>query len=242
MSERLSLHGKVAVITGGSRGIGLALARAFTHHGCNVVISGRESAPLQSAADELNRSSKAEVLALSCDVSQPSEVEKLFAAVAKRYPALDVLVNNAGIAHGLAPVDRISVEAWKQVIDVNLTGMFLCTRAALPLMREGSTIVNNLSVAAVRPFEGMAAYNASKYGARGFTNALREDLRPRGIRVLALMPGATNTAIWDQFWPEAPRKKMLSTATVAEAVVHVVTLPPDATIEEIKIGPASGTL
>jgi short-subunit dehydrogenase len=120
--------------------------------------------------------------------------------------------------------------------------MFLTTRAALAMMKAGGTIVNNLSVAAVQPFEGMAAYNASKYGALGFTNALRLDLRKRGIRVLALMPGATDTAIWDQFWPQAPREKMLCADTVAEAVLHAVTLPPEATIEEIRIGPTAGVL
>jgi NAD(P)-dependent dehydrogenase (short-subunit alcohol dehydrogenase family) len=134
------------------------------------------------------------------------------------------------------------VETWKEVIDTNLTGTFLVTRAALPLMRAGGTIVNNLSVAAVQPFAGMAAYNASKFGALGFTHALREDLRKRGIRVLALLPGATDTEIWGQFWPDAPRKKMISAETVAQAVLHAVSAPANATIEEIRIGPAAGVL
>jgi len=142
----------------------------------------------------------------------------------------------------LAPVDKLSVADWKQVIDTNLTGMFLCTRAALPLMRAGGTIVNNLSVAATQPFEGMAAYNASKYGALGFTNVLREELRKHEIRVLALIPGPTDTAIWDQFWKDAPRDKMVSPDTVAEVVLQAVKLPSNTTIEEIRMRPTIGSL
>jgi NAD(P)-dependent dehydrogenase (short-subunit alcohol dehydrogenase family) len=242
MTARLSVKGKLAVITGGGRGIGLAIARAFVREDCNVMITGRDGQTLQAAVVELNKSTHAEVMALRCDVSKPGDVEALFAAVAKKYHTIDVLVNNAGIAHGLGPADQLALETWRQVIDTNLTGMFLCTREALKMMRAGGTIVNNLSVAAVQPFEGMAAYNASKYGALGFTSALRVDLRKRGIRVLGLMPGATNTEIWDQFWPQAPREKMLCADTVAEAVLHAVTLPPEATIEEIRIGPTAGTL
>jgi short-subunit dehydrogenase len=109
-------------------------------------------------------------------------------------------------------------------------------------MAAGGTIVNNISVAAVHPFAGMAAYTASKAGALGFTNVLREDLRKRGIRVLALMAGATDTEIWNQFWPDAPREKMVSSETVAQAVCHALTIPDKATIEEIKIGPTVGVL
>src|SRR5207302_10113294 len=97
-------------------------------------------------------------------------------------------------------------------------------------------------VAAIKPFEGMAAYNASKAGALGFTNVLREEIRKRRIRVVALLPGATDTAIWNQFWPQAPREKMVSAATVAEAVAHAVMLPANTSIEEIRIGPTGGAL
>ncbi len=236
-----TLKNQVAVITGGSRGIGLALAQLLTQHGCRVVIVGRYRRRLKEAS-ALLKHNKAEVAALPCDVSDAAQVEKLFKAIRKLHPAIDILVNNAGMAHGLAAVDQLSYEVWKQVIDANLTGMFLVTRAALPLMATGGTIVNNISLAAVHAFAGMAAYAASKAGALGFTNVLREDLRKRGIRVLALMAGATDTEIWDQFWPDAPREKMVSPETVAQAVCHVLTVPANASIEEIKIGPAAGVL
>ena len=169
-------------------------------------------------------------------------MKRLFQQIAAQYSTLDVLINNAGVAHALAPVDQLPVETWKQVIETNITGTFLVTRAALPLMQAGSTIVNNLSVAATRPFPGMSAYNASKFGALGFTQALREDLRKRGIRVLALLPGATDTDIWNQFWADAPKERMIPADAVAQAVLHAVSAPANTTIEEIRIGPTAGAL
>jgi short-subunit dehydrogenase len=109
-------------------------------------------------------------------------------------------------------------------------------------MKRGSTIVNNLSVAAERVFEGSAAYIASKHGALGFTDALREELRPRGIRVLAVMPGATDTAIWDRLWPDAPRKKMMSAETVASVVVNALLVPENSSVEKLVIAPVRGAL
>jgi 3-oxoacyl-[acyl-carrier protein] reductase len=241
MPAKKNAPNKVAVITGGGSGIGLAMARIFVANGYSVVITGRNAKRLQKAAATISADKK-QVTAIPCDVRDSSSVEKLFREVSNRHLTIDVLINNAGVAHALAAVDQLSVETWREVIDTNLTGMFLVTRATLPLMRAGGTIVNNLSVAAVQPFAGMAAYNASKFGALGFTHALREDLRKRGIRVLALLPGATNTEIWSQFWPGAPKEKMISAETVAQAVLHAVSAPANTAIEEIRIGPAVGVL
>src|SRR5207247_2896476 len=123
-----------------------------------------------------------------------------------------------------------------------LTGMFLVTQAALPLMKRGAVIVNNLSIAAKRVFAGSSAYDASKHGALGFTNTLREELREQGIRVIALLPGATNTGIWETLWPDAPRKKMMQPETVAQALVNTLVLPAESTVEELVIMPSAGTL
>jgi 3-oxoacyl-[acyl-carrier protein] reductase len=232
---------KVAVITGGGSGIGLAMTRVFAANRYSVVITGREAKRLQKAASGISDDKK-QVTCIPCDIRDPASVENLFSEIGKQHSKIDVLINNAGVAHGLAPVDELSVETWKEVVDTNLTGTFLVTRAALPLMRAGGTIVNNLSVAALQPFAGMSAYNASKFGALGFTHALREDLRKRGIRVLALLPGATDTDIWSQFWKDAPKEKMISAETVAQAVLHAVSAPANTAIEEIRIGPAAGVL
>jgi NAD(P)-dependent dehydrogenase (short-subunit alcohol dehydrogenase family) len=232
---------KVALVTGGGSGIGLAIARAFAGASYSVVITGRDQSRLQAAVSGF-QSAKAGVTALPCDVSDPQAVEKLFAEVGARFSRIDVLVNNAGVSQALASVAKLPIATWKQLIDTNLTGTFLVTRAALPLMGAGATIVNNLSLAAIRSFPGAAAYNASKAGALGFTNVLREELRKSGIRVLALLPGAVDTEIWSQIWPEAPREKMASAETVADAVLHAVSVPAATTIEEIRIGPLVGVL
>jgi NAD(P)-dependent dehydrogenase (short-subunit alcohol dehydrogenase family) len=232
---------RVAVITGGSRGIGLAMARVFADAGYAVIITGRDPTRLSDAVADLKERG-GWIDGITCDVCDPAAVAKLFEILEQQYRSIDVLVNNAGVAHELLPVDKLPVETWKQVIDTNLTGTFLVTRAALPLIAAGGTIVNNLSIAAVQPFSGMSAYNAAKFGALGFTKALREEVRKQRIRVLALIPGATNTDIWQQFWPEAPREKMMSPQTVAEAVLHAVSAPAEASVEEIVIGPTAGVL
>jgi len=120
--------------------------------------------------------------------------------------------------------------------------MFLVTREILPLMRKGGVIVNNLSIAATRVFAGLSAYNASKHGALGLTNTLREELRTSGIRVIAVLAGATDTEIWQTLWPEAPRAKMMKPETVAQAVVSALVLPATATVEELAILPSAGVL
>ena len=236
------LRDKVAVITGASRGIGLAIAEAFAAAECDLVLAARDVAPLRRVAETLTRSARVRVIVKSCDVADPKQVSALFAAVKQRFPRIDILVNNAGIAHPMAAVPELPVEKWNEVIGTNLTGMFLCSRAAIPRMGSGGIIVNNLSVAATSVFAGEAAYCASKWGALGLTNTMREELREKGIRVLALVPGPTDTKIWDQFWPDAPHDKMMRPEDVAQAVLTAVTMPPGTSVDEIRMGPASGTL
>jgi NAD(P)-dependent dehydrogenase (short-subunit alcohol dehydrogenase family) len=240
-STRQRLRNQVALVTGATRGIGLAIARALAAEGCNLVLTGRDVSALTRISREL-ASAKINVLAHPCDVRDPQSVDDLFRAIRRQCKRLDILVNNAGIAHANLTVDTLSLPLWQDVIETNLTGMFLVTQAALAIMKRGGTIVNNLSIAANRVFAGSAAYIASKHGALGLTNTLREELRPRGIRVIALLPGATNTEIWNTFWPEVPRKKMMSPATVAAAVVNAIQLPPNATVETLEILPTAGRL
>ncbi len=236
-----NLRGKVALITGASQGIGLAIARALAAEGCNLVITSRNKTTLAKACREL-KAKNAHVLSCLCDVRDPVSVRDLMAAVQGRFHHIDILINNAGIAHSNLSVAELSLESWREVIDTNLTGMFLITRDALPLMKSGGVIVNNLSIAAKRVFAGSSAYNASKHGALGFTNTLREELREKGIRVIALLPGATDTAIWNTLWPEAPRKKMMQPETVAQALVNALALPTESTLEELVIMPSAGML
>jgi NAD(P)-dependent dehydrogenase (short-subunit alcohol dehydrogenase family) len=243
MAPPRTLQGRIALITGASRGIGLAIAKALAREGCLVAITGRDRKALQTAERALKKISPApQILAHPADVRDPQSVAALFAAVKKQFARLDILINNAGISHAMAEVERLPLDTWREVIETDLTGMFVVTQAALPLLRRGGTIVSNLSMAATSVFAGQSAYCAAKHGALGVTRTLREELRPRGIRVIALMPGATDTEIWNQFWPDAPRKRMLRPETVAQAVLDALLLPPESTMEEITLMPTQGAL
>ena len=234
-----ALTGKVALVTGASRGIGLAIAKALANHGCHLVITARSESTLKKASRELG---DVRVLAQACDVGDERSVDSLFNAAKREFGRLDFLINNAGTAHAMLNVDKLSPKVWHEVLATNLTGLFLCTRAALPLMSRGAAVVNNLSVAAKGVFAGESAYCASKHGGLGFTNTLREELRERGIRVIALLPGPTDTKIWDQFMPDAARSRMLRPETVAQAMVDALLLPPESTVEEITVTPTSGVI
>jgi NAD(P)-dependent dehydrogenase (short-subunit alcohol dehydrogenase family) len=235
------LRGQVALITGATRGIGLAIARGFAAEGCDLILTGRSESALARAGREL-ASAKIHILTHACDVRDPHSVDDLFRSARREFKRLDILINNAGIAHPNLPIEKLPFPVWKDVLETNLDGMFLVTQAALSMMKRGGTIVNNLSIAANRVFAGSAAYNASKHGALGLTNTLREELRPRGIRVIALLPGATNTDIWTTLWPEAPRQKMMSPETIAQAILEAILLPANATVESLELLPTAGML
>jgi NAD(P)-dependent dehydrogenase (short-subunit alcohol dehydrogenase family) len=236
-----TLRSQVALVTGATRGIGLAITRALAAEGCNLILTARDEKALNKLGREL-ASPKIRILAHPCDVRDPHSVDALFRAARRHFRRLDILINNAGIAHANLPVEKLPFPVWKDVLETNLDGTFLVTQAALAVMKRGGTIVNNLSIAATRVFAGSAAYNASKHAALGLTNTLREELRPKGIRVIALLPGATDTDIWTTLWPQAPRQKMMSPKTVAQALVQSLLLPPNATVESLEILPTAGTL
>jgi NAD(P)-dependent dehydrogenase (short-subunit alcohol dehydrogenase family) len=227
---------KLALVTGASRGLGLAISEALSERGFHLILAARDQRALDRLAARLPNAT-----AIACDIRDPQSVAQL-AGLVRRRKRLDVLINNAGIAGPSQPIASLNFETWREVIDTNLHGTFLVTQSLLPFLGKSSVIVNNLSVAARTSFPGMAAYNASKRGLLAFTETLREELRSRGVRVVALLPGATNTAIWRQFWPEAPRRSMLSPRTVAQAVAAAVTLPPEANFDELVIAPSAGTL
>ena len=237
----LTLAKHLALVTGANRGIGFEIACALASEGCDLVMTGRNEKELARAGQKIEKLG-VRVLAQTCDVRNPDSVDYLFVLVRALRRPLDFLINNAGIGHANHPVAELPYPLWRDVIDTNLTGMFLMTQAGLAVMKRGSTIVNNLSISAERVFPGSSAYNASKHGALGFTDSLREDLRPKGIRVIALMPGATDTQIWKTLWPRAPRYKMMSASTVARTVVNALLLPANSTVEKLIVMPTGGAL
>ncbi len=233
------LRNQTALITGATRGIGLAIARTLANEGANLILAARDQKSLSKLGRELR---SAKIVVHPCDVRDPHSVDELFRVVRSQFPSIDILINNAGIAQPNLTIDQLPYPLWKDVFATNVDGTFLITQAALPRMKRGGTIINNLSIAASRVFPGSAAYNASKHAALGFTNTLREELRLKGIRVIGLLPGATDTDIWKTLWPQAPRKKMMSPETVAQILVEAILLPPNATVENLQILPTVGTL
>ena len=182
---------KTVVITGASRGIGAAAARAFAAQGANVVLLARDRDAIAGIAGEIG----SRALAVPCDVTRYWEVEAALAAATATFGGLDVLINNAGVIDPIADVAATDPEVWSQAIDINLKGVFHGAHAALPLMlqRGGGTIITVSSGAAVNPIEGWSAYCASKAGAKMFTACLHTEYGARGIRALGLSPGTVAT-------------------------------------------------
>ncbi len=201
----MRLQGKVALITGGSRGIGLAIARAYLQEGAAVALCARDAAALAAAVESLRSlDDGARILARPCDVTRPEEVEALIAAVEAVFSRLDVLVNNAAVLGPRVPIAEYPLEAWREVLEVNVTGVFLVTRAALPLMRRtgGGSIINLSSGVGRRGRARWGAYAVSKGAIEIFTQILAEELAPEGIRVNAVNPGPTRTRMRAQAYPE----------------------------------------
>lgn len=186
------LQGKVAVVTGGSRGIGFAVAQALVTDGASVVITGRDQAHLDAAAGRLAPRSSVHVL--RSDVSDPAQAGAAISAAVERFGGLDILVNNAGIGI-FANVADMDVSQWRETIGTNLDGVFFCCHAAIPRLRErgGGWIINISSLAGKNAFVSGAAYCASKSGLNAFSESLMQEVRYDGIRVSYIMPGSVAT-------------------------------------------------
>lgn len=234
-----SLKGKVVLVTGASRGIGLAIAQTLGREGANLVVVGRDRKKLQRAATQV----AGDPLPLVANVTSPGEVSKLFQVLRRRHRHLDVLINNAG-AFTYKPFERTSLQDWRANLETNLTALFLVTRAALPLLERSRAahIVNILSVSSRSAFRNCSAYCAAKFGALGFTRVLREEFRPRGIRVTAIMPGSTDTRMMKAFDFPVDRTKLIQPEDIGEAVLAALLQPPRATMEEVLLMPSAGRL
>jgi 3-oxoacyl-[acyl-carrier protein] reductase len=232
----LFLKGKHAVVTGATRGIGRAIAGALLRSGAAVAICGRTSESTERAAAELKQSTGGEVLGVAADVSNWDQAARLFDTTASRFGGLDILVNNAG-AGIFRPIQEMTAEDWRSTIDLNLTGVFNCCHHALPLLGKsgGGYIIQISSLAGTNAFAGGAAYNASKFGLNGFSEAIMQDLRYDNIRVSYIMPGSVDTDFSPRrggaAWKIAPED-------VAEVVLNLLRMPERTLVSRVEMRPS----
>jgi 3-oxoacyl-[acyl-carrier protein] reductase len=229
---------RVALVTGGSRGIGAAVSRKLAQDGFTVFVSGRTEDSAREASARFAKEGLA-IRAYAADARREEDQKRLVDSVAREAGRLDVLVNNAGIG-SFDAVDRLSPDSFRDVLETNLFGPFYAIHHAAPLMKKGGGgfIVNIASLASVNAFAGGAAYNASKFGLLGLSDAAMLDLRHDGIRVAAVLPGSVATE-WAHSHGNQDRSWMLAPEDVAEAVADLVRFPGRAIASRIDLRPSS---
>jgi NAD(P)-dependent dehydrogenase (short-subunit alcohol dehydrogenase family) len=195
------LEGKVVMVTGASQGLGRALALAYAGEGASLVVNSRSEEGLRPVAEEAENLG-ADVLALAADVSVGAEVERLVGSAVERFGRIDVLVNNAGLLGPRVPIEDYPEDEWRRVIDANLTGPYLVSKAAIPHLPEGGSIVNVVSGVSVEGRAEWGAYSVSKFGVEGLTQILAAELEGRGVRVNAVDPGGMRTEMRAAAYPE----------------------------------------
>ena len=238
MAIQQTLEGKIAVVTGASRGIGFAIARKLGELGCRLSICSRDPQKLESAANELKRHG-INVFAMPADVTSPSDIDSFVRRTESSLGPIEIVVNNAGIGY-FGPSHEASEANWDQVLDTNLKSVFLMTKAVAPglIQRRSGHIINIASLAGKNAFPGGGIYCASKWGLLGFTQCVAEDLRAYNIRVSAVCPGSVAT----EFSPQGTHagkdaRKMLQPDDVAHAVAMLVTQAPQSFNSEVVMRP-----
>jgi NAD(P)-dependent dehydrogenase (short-subunit alcohol dehydrogenase family) len=228
-----NLTGKVAIVTGSTKGIGLATAERLLAAGASVVVSARTASDVASTAKRLG----ARAVGIPCDVADPGACQRLVDETMKRFGRLDVLVNNAGFAV-LKSVVEMTVDEWRRQIDVNLGGVFYCSKAALPhLSAHGDGFIINIgSLAGRNYFAGGSGYNAAKAGVMGMTEAMMLDVRHQGVRVSVIMPGSVNTDFAGKQTKE--RSWPLEADDVALTVLQLLDYPKGAHVSRVEMRPS----
>jgi NAD(P)-dependent dehydrogenase (short-subunit alcohol dehydrogenase family) len=230
------LQDRVAIITGSSSGIGAAVARAFAQEGAHVVLAARRIDRLSTLVDEI-QALGVTALAQETDVADEAQVEALFAVARDRFGHLDLLVNSAGIADH-TPTEDLSYARWRQIIDTNLTGTFLCARAALRMMKpqKRGRIINIGSISAYSPRPNSIGYTSSKFAIDGMTRSLALDGRPHGITVCVLHPGSTVTELVPGMG-ERPLSESMPADHVAQIATLMAALPDETNMLEALVLP-----
>ena len=195
------LEGKVAMVTGASQGLGRALALAYAREGAMLVINSRNYESIRDVVEEIHGLG-VEILGIGADVTSSSDVEDLVDVAVEHYDRIDVLVNNAGLLGPRVAIEEYPEDEWRRVLDANLTGPFLLSKATIPYMREGASIVNVTSGVSIEGRAEWGAYSVSKFGMEGLTQILAAELKDRGIRVNSVDPGGMRTEMRAAAYPE----------------------------------------
>ena len=226
----------MAAVTGGTRGIGRAIAERLLREGMSVAFCGQSPDAVSRVAEQLRQSAGGRVYGEAADVSKPESVRRFFQSVDANFGALHVLVNNAGLGI-FRRTSELSIEEWRHMIDVNLSGVFYCSREALQRFNNcgGGYIINMSSLAGKNAFSGGAGYNASKFGLNGFSEAMMLDHRYDNVRVTYIMPGSVDTGFGTGTENSASWK--IAPADVAEVVADLLRLPERTLISRIEIRP-----
>jgi 3-oxoacyl-[acyl-carrier protein] reductase len=238
--ENPDLEKLVCLVTGATRGIGRAIAKMLLENGSSVVVCGRSTGTVERAVGELAAETGGKVAGKAADVRNYDEVRQLFDFADREFGTLDVLVNNAGVGV-FGSICQLSVEDWHRVVDTNLTGAFLCAREAVARFASGTGhggyIVNISSLAGRNPFAGGAAYNASKFGMNGFSEAVMLDERYRDVRVSYIMPGSVATEFGGHPAGEGEEWK-IQPEDVAEIVEMLIRMPKRTLVSRVEVRPS----
>lgn len=231
-----NIKDKVAYITGGSKGIGLGIAKILLDSGMKVVITSRTLSAARQAADSLSKD-PSRILALESNVASLASETKAVKAVIDHFGQLDVVVANAGVGH-FAPIDSLTEKDWKETIDTNLTGVFNTVKAGIEALKKSKGyIITIASLAGINFFENGAAYNASKFGLVGFTQAIMLDLRKYGIKVTTIMPGSVATYFNDHV-PNDQDAWKIQPEDIGQMVVDILHLNPRTLPSKIEVRPS----
>ena len=239
MEKRLG--GKIALVTGASRGVGRAISVAFAQEGAAIMLAARSSQKLNETAEEVRRAGgKAE--SVITDLSREEAIKKLVKVTSEKFGRLDILVNNAGVTHS-AKLEATTTENWDRVFRVNTRAPFILCREALPLLRKASKgyIINIVSIVGVKCYPLQSAYTASKHALRGMTKSLAEELRGTNVRVHSICPGGIDTDMIQVIRPDIKKEDLMKPEEIAELVVYLVTHEGNAVIDEFHIRRAASS-